>query len=72
MQRIPEVISGWESEIEKNRVRIGQLDAIAVKTWGKETQLTALRTELQVLDSKINAELHSDKQEAPQPLAQAA
>lgn len=72
LQRIPEVISGWESEMEKNRMRIGQLDAIAVKTWGKETQLTALRTELQALDRKINEELHSDKQEAPQPLAQAA
>ena len=72
LQRIPEVISGWESEIEKNRMRIGQLDAIAVKTWGKETQLTALRTELQALDRKINAELHIDKQEAAQPLAQAA
>ena len=72
LQHIPEAISGWEVQIEKNGVSIQQLDSILGKTWGKETQLAALRTELQTLDRKINEELHSDKQEAAQPLAQAA
>lgn len=73
LQGIPTVIAAWEEEVEANKVSIEQLDAILTRQWGKDEQLSTLRSELKALDRKIEKELHAaDKQEAHQPLAQAA
>lgn len=47
---------------EKLRVDLPTLQAIAARTWGKEDELKALKTELATLDQKITAEL-APKQE---------
>lgn len=61
MLRIPNIISGWEQLQEENVARIKQLDAIVSTTWGRETELAKLRSDLAALDMKINKTLQEDK-----------
>ena len=61
LQRIPEIIDGWETRKEDNRVRIEQLSSILTLTWGKESELMKLRTELTLLDRKIEKELRESE-----------
>lgn len=57
LERIPEVIKSHQNQIEKLRVDLPTLQAIAARTWGKEDELKALKAELATLDQKITAEL---------------
>ena len=61
-RRIPEIIKSNQEQIEKLRVDLPTLQAIATRTWGKEDELKALKAELATLDQKITAEL-APKQE---------
>lgn len=61
-RRIPEFIKSNQEQIEKLRVDLPTLQAIAARTWGKEDELEALKAELATLDQKITAEL-APKQE---------
>lgn len=61
-RRIPEIIKSNQEQIEKLRVDLPTLQAIAARTWGKEDELKALKAELAILDQKITAEL-APKQE---------
>lgn len=61
-RRIPEIIKSNQEQIEKLRVDLPTLQAIAARTWGKEDELKALKAELATLDQKITAEL-APKQE---------
>lgn len=61
LQRIPEIIDGWETRKENNRVRIEQLSSILTLTWGKEKELMKLRTDLTLLDRKIKKELRENE-----------
>lgn len=61
-RRIPEIIKSNQEQIEKLRVDLPTLQAIAARTWGKENELKALKAELATLDQKITAEL-APKQE---------
>ena len=56
-RRIPEIIKSNQEQIEKLRVDLPTLQAIATRTWGKEDELKALKAELATLDQKITAEL---------------
>ncbi len=63
-RRIPEIIKSNQEQIEKLRVDLPTLQAIAARTWGKEDELKALKAELATLDQKITAELapqHDEK-----------
>lgn len=71
LQRIPEIIDGWETRKENNRVRIEQLSSILTLTWGKEKELMKLRTELTLLDRKIEKELR-ESENPHQPVKVAA
>lgn len=57
LQYLPELVSQWENKLADNHKRIGQLTAILSNTWGKEAQLSKLRTDLKLLDSKIEKNL---------------
>ena len=61
-RRIPEIIKSNQEQIEKLRVDLPTLQAIAARTWGKEDELKSLKAELSTLDQKITAEL-APKQE---------
>ena len=61
-RRIPEIIKSNQEQIEKLRVDLPTLQAIATRTWGKEDELKALKAELATLDKKITSEL-APKQE---------
>ena len=61
-RRIPEIIKSNQEQIEKLRVDLPTLQAIAARTWGKEDELKALKAELATLDKKITSEL-APKQE---------
>lgn len=62
LERLPEVIKSHQNQIEKLRVDLPTLQAIAARTWGKEDELKALKAELATLDQKITSEL-APKQE---------
>ena len=62
LERLPEVINSHQNQIEKLRVDLPTLQAIAARTWGKEDELKALKAELATLDQKITTEL-APKQE---------
>lgn len=62
LERIPEVIKSHQERMEKLRVDLPTLQAIAARTWGKEDALKALKSDLATLDQKITAEL-APKQE---------
>lgn len=61
-RRIPEIIKSNQEQIEKLRVDLPTLQAIAARTWGKEDELKTLKAELATLDQKITADL-APKQE---------
>ena len=64
LQRLPEIISGWEHKMEDNSHRIAQISAIVGKPWGKEDQLRQLKADLTELDRKIETELNAKKEAA--------
>ena len=61
MQRIPQLISEWQMKMEDNTARISQLADIVGKPWPKEEELRKLRTDLGILDRKIETELNATK-----------
>ena len=62
IQRIPEIVRGWQQRVAENESRIKQLDAILSQSWSKEDELRQCKTDLQQLDKKINAELTAKEQ----------
>ncbi len=64
LQRLPEIISGWEHRVEDNTHRIAQISAIVGRPWGKEDQLRQLKADLTELDRKIETELNAKKEAA--------
>lgn len=69
LNRLPEVISGWQQLYDENESRIKQLDTIIQQPWGKDAELTKLRTDLADLDVKISKKLKEDKQKGEQKAA---
>lgn len=69
LNRLPEVISGWQQLYDENESRIKQLDTIIQQPWGKDAELTKLRTDLADLDAKIAKNLKEDKQKGEQKAA---
>ena len=69
LQRIAEIIDGWQQKIEKNTASIEQLRSILGNTWPKEDELRKLRAELGELDRKINNELNTPAGEREQSQA---
>ena len=61
LQRIPQLISEWQMKMEDNTARISQLADIVGKPWPKEEELRKLRTDLGILDRKIETELNATK-----------
>lgn len=64
LERLPEIIRQYEERTEKMRKDVPLLKAIIAKSWGKEDELKALKSELATLDRKITAELapkHDEK-----------
>ena len=57
LERLPDTISQFEKRAEKMRADIPQLQTIVAKTWGKEDELKALKSDLAALDRKISAEI---------------
>lgn len=62
LERISEVIKSHQERMEKLRVDLPTLQAIANRTWGKEEELKQLKSDLAALDQKITSEL-AQKQE---------
>jgi hypothetical protein len=62
LQRIPEIIKGWQQRVAENESRIKQLDVILSQSWPKEDILRQAKTDLVLLDKKINAELTAKEQ----------
>lgn len=60
MQRIPQIIGGWQRNHDENIAHISQLDTIINTPWGKDDDLANLRKELSALDLKINQKLKKD------------
>lgn len=69
LNRLPEVISGWQQLYDENESRFKQLDTIIQQPWGKDAELTKLRTDLADLDAKIAKNLKEDKQKGEQKAA---
>ena len=64
LEKIPGIIAQYEERTTKLKADVPQLEAIISKSWGKEDELKALKSELAVLDRKITAELapkHDEK-----------
>lgn len=64
IQRIPEIVKGWQQRVAENESRIKQLDAILSQSWPKEDELRQCKTDLQQLDKKINEELTAKEKKA--------
>lgn len=62
LERLPEIISGWQERLDENRQRIQQLQIIVQQEWGKEDALKKLRADLAMLDRKISKQLNSDSE----------
>ena len=63
LERLPDIIGQFEKRAEKMRADIPQLQAIVAKTWGKEDELKALKSDLAALDRKISAEIAPKKED---------
>ena len=63
LEKLPETIRQHRERAEKKRVDVPTLEAIVSRTWGKENELKALKSELAALDRKITAELAPKKEE---------
>ncbi len=57
LEKLPETIRQHRERTEKKRVDMPTLEAIVSRTWGKENELKALKSELAALERKITAEL---------------
>ena len=57
LEKILGIIAQYEERTAKLKADVPQLEAIVAKTWGKEDELKALKSELAALDRKITAEL---------------
>lgn len=76
LEKLPDTIRQHRERAEKKRVDVPTLEAIVSRTWGKEDELKALKSDLAALDRKITAALapkHDDitdgeeiKQSTPQ------
>ena len=60
IEKIPAMMEKEEKEIALIQKDIPLLKEIIEKVWGKETQLSELKTELSALDRKIQLSLSSD------------
>lgn len=64
LEKIPDIIAQYEERTAKLKADVPQLETIISKSWGKEDELKALKSELAALDRKITAELapkHDEK-----------
>ena len=57
LEKIPGIIAQYEERTAKLKADVPTLEGIVAKTWGKEDELKALKSELAALDRKITAEL---------------
>ena len=57
LEKLPDTIRQHRERAEKKRVDVPTLEAIVSRTWGKEDDLKALKSELAALDRKITADL---------------
>ena len=57
LEKLPDTIRQHRERAEKKRVDMPTLEAIVSRTWGKEDELKALKSELAALDRKITAAL---------------
>ena len=63
LEKLPETIHQHRERAEKKRVDVPTLEAIVSRTWGKENELKALKSELAALDRKITAALAPKKED---------
>ena len=61
LQRITSVINGWQQNNEENTEHIHQLDEIIAQPWGKDKELSKLRSDLSALDLRINQKLKEEE-----------
>ena len=64
LEKIPGIIAQYEERTAKLKADVPTLEGIVAKTWGKEDELKALKSDLAALDRKITAELapkHDEK-----------
>ena len=64
LEKIPSIIAQYEERTAKLKADVPTLEGIVSKTWGKEDELKALKSDLAALDRKITAELapkHDEK-----------
>lgn len=71
LQRLPALIDEWQLKMEDNKSRIEQISSISGKPWPKEEELRKLKTDLNVLDRKIETELNATKEAAAKDAAAA-
>ena len=64
IQRIPEIVKGWQQRVAENESRIKQLDTILSQSWSKEDELRQCKADLHQLDKKINEELTAKEKKA--------
>ena len=57
LEKLPDTIRQHRERAERKRVDMPTLEAIVSRTWGKEDELKALKSELAALDRKITADL---------------
>ena len=63
LEKLPDAIRQHRERAEKKRVDVPTLEAIVSRTWGKEDELKALKSELAALDRKITAALAPKEEE---------
>ena len=63
LEKLPETIRQHRERAEKKRVDVPTLEAIVSRTWGKENELKALKSQLAALDCKITAALAAKNEE---------
>ncbi len=63
LEKLPDTISQHRERADKKRVDVPTLEAILSRTWGKEDELKALKSELAALDRKITADLAAKNEE---------
>ena len=63
LEKIPGHIAQYEEQTAAMKEDVPQLEAIVAKSWGKEDELKALKSELAALDRKITAALAPKKEE---------
>lgn len=62
LQRLPQIVAGWEGRRDECKAHVEQLETIIGLAWGKDAVLAKLRSELSTLDLKINQSLQQDKE----------